>query len=462
MSNNNRYQKGHASILFAMIVPVLFGVFMLGTDGSRALQQKARLQDATEVAALAISAHADKNKVDKGIPANHGSSVNRTIAADFISAYFPDAGITGPDKLTNLKITSTGCSKDCSTSTQQYSQYQIQASFKFDTWFPGNSAIVGFGDKIEVAGLSTAKRYRSGSPIDVMFVSDFSGSMSEKWNGEKKYKQLISIIKTVSNKLEKANESSGSGQKSTVGIAPFDHFVYRKKKKGGDCQKVADGDVWNVEHTRFNGKAVDYAKMITNIETAIDNEVCPATKSKYSATFYSIALTNDIPPFNTSIDNFKDKSMTASYQGLIEGYKHLRQGLNSKRLLVILSDGRDVASNAPTGKLAEGKAPTTKYPSGRLVSGDPGEDGYDSYQTIGKTLIGSPHLLCDKIRTGLSKNGEEVQLYLIGFDYKAGDTNKALDDCVGAGNILYADDKEEIEKRLLSLISKEEEIGHLK
>ncbi|WP_038219215.1 hypothetical protein [Vibrio sp. N418] len=69
-------------------------------------------------------------------------------------------------------------------------------------------------------------------------------------------------------------------------------------------------------------------------------------------------------------------------------------------------------------------------------------------------------MLCEKVRNGLSKNGENVQLYLIGFDYRPGATNKALDECVGAGNILYANNKEEIKKTLLSLMA--EEIGHLK
>ncbi|WP_241910669.1 TadE/TadG family type IV pilus assembly protein, partial [Vibrio lentus] len=53
-------QSGHASVLFALLVPLLFGVFMLASDGARAIQSKARIEDASEVAALAVAARDDK------------------------------------------------------------------------------------------------------------------------------------------------------------------------------------------------------------------------------------------------------------------------------------------------------------------------------------------------------------------------------------------------------------------
>lgn len=40
-----KQQSGHAAILFVMCIPVLFGVFTLASDGARALQSKARLED---------------------------------------------------------------------------------------------------------------------------------------------------------------------------------------------------------------------------------------------------------------------------------------------------------------------------------------------------------------------------------------------------------------------------------
>lgn len=81
-------QEGHAAILFVMMVPVLFGVFVLGTDGARAMQDRARLDDALEAASLAIAAHNDSNKEPEPDPDSPeprigaGSDVNHKIATD--------------------------------------------------------------------------------------------------------------------------------------------------------------------------------------------------------------------------------------------------------------------------------------------------------------------------------------------------------------------------------------------
>ncbi len=61
MRHSRVKQSGHAAILFAICVPVLFGVFMLGSDGARALQTKARLEEAAEAAVLAVSAEDSSN-----------------------------------------------------------------------------------------------------------------------------------------------------------------------------------------------------------------------------------------------------------------------------------------------------------------------------------------------------------------------------------------------------------------
>lgn len=60
-------QRGQASILFALMVPGLFGVFALATDGARALQTSARLNDASEMAVLAIAGLNDDNLGSGGV-----------------------------------------------------------------------------------------------------------------------------------------------------------------------------------------------------------------------------------------------------------------------------------------------------------------------------------------------------------------------------------------------------------
>ncbi|MBE4019913.1 hypothetical protein HJ130_13195 [Vibrio parahaemolyticus] len=75
-------QSGHAAILFALFIPLLFGVFTLGTDGARAVQDKARLLEAVEVASLAV--------------AGQGSD-NADLAKNYLEYYFPSATINNND-----------------------------------------------------------------------------------------------------------------------------------------------------------------------------------------------------------------------------------------------------------------------------------------------------------------------------------------------------------------------------
>lgn len=455
-----RYQKGHASILFAMVIPVLFGVFMLGSDGARALQQKARLQDATEAAALAISAHADQNESEG--EGNLGSEVNRKIATDFISAYFPEEKINTAADLSNLKIIRKSCEQvpDCTPDGHRFFQYDIQVSLKYDAWFPGNDVIVGFGDEIEVAGASTARKYQSNS-IDVVLAADFSGSMGDPWRGgsQAKYKDLLDIIEDVAIELDNFNDLKIPDKINTIGIAPYSNYARRRATRS-DCNyqshTVING-IGSVEHLYFsNSQSIHYSKTITDFRT-IDYDYdsrCAVDKRRTNVeNFYSIPLTDKIidggngnASFSEQIKYFRPKGGTASYLGLIEAYKILKKGKNKKRLLVILSDGIDSDNGTPLGK--EGfKGPRTS------------NDWNNTYEKIGQRLVLN-YDLCEIIKRDLSNGDIDTTMYVIGFDYEQGTTNIALDKCVGQDNVLYAENKQEILNKILSLIA--EEIGHLK
>lgn len=414
MSNKRNYQKGHASILFVIIVPALFGVFMLGSDGARALQQKARVMDAAEVAALAVSAHADDNQ--------EGSTVNTAIVTDVMKAYFPSLK---DGDLQNINIVRKNCEQiaDCNADGHRFFQYQVSATVKYDSWFPGNDAIAGFGDEISVTGAGTSRKYQSDA-IDVMLVADFSGSMDDGWRGGKKrkYKDLIDIIEDVADELEKFNDLKIPDKINTMGIAPYSADVYRDLK-GNGCANSNYNKAGELSHLSKNWWGVNYGKTISNMYLPYDK--CEYDRRLSSHKFYSLALTKDFNQFKKDINKFRPVGGTASYEGIIDGFKLLRQGKNDNRLLIILSDGQDNSS----------------------------------YKQYSSTLINS-YKMCEKIRDELEKDDKEATMYLIGFDYTSGSTNIPLDNCVGKDNILYAQNKDQILNKILSLIA--EEIGHLK
>ncbi len=225
MRNLRKHQQGHAAILFAMMIPALFGIFALASDGARAIQTKARIEDASEVAALAISAHNDPAQPDDGTYTP--STRNRQIVVDYVNAYISDI-----DAVTDIKVAKRRCEliSDCVAGLYKgdarYLEHEIDVTTRQNSWFPGNEAIEGMGETFSTRGKSLASKYQS-EAVDVMFAADFSGSMLDTWSGSSnpKYIDLIEIIRNISVELQKFNDLPENRDKSTMGISAFSTFT---------------------------------------------------------------------------------------------------------------------------------------------------------------------------------------------------------------------------------------------
>nr|VVV05873.1 hypothetical protein AW0309160_03356 [Aliivibrio wodanis] len=428
-------QSGHAAILFAMIIPVLFGLFTIASDGARALQSKARIQDAAEVATLAISAHNADNTDSNG--AGSGSQVNRDIATDFIEQYMIDM-----TQVSDLKVIKKTCDqiKECKDGLvkgdSRFFQYQVEARTDHKSWFPGNEAIVGFGDSFTVAGAATARKYQS-EAVDVVFAADFSGSMKNSWAGgsNPKYLDLINVMNDVIDELEKFNELN-NGQVNKVSVIPF------------NTNTRSYTDYYNrtcfVDQLKYNGNNVNYNSTLSSI--FVDKSNCESQITS-SSIFDDILLTEDFSRVKTEINNFYPNDGTASYSGIIRGAQILNKGKNPRRILIVLSDGYDEPNYTPV----YGKPSYIYY-------------GEPSYKKIGEELIVA-HNLCGVISNELNNDKTddgrkiEAKMAVVGFDYPL-DQNIALKECVGVNNVYKAENKQDILDRILELIT--EEIGHLK
>lgn len=418
MNHSLSKQSGHAAILFAMIIPALFGLFTLASDGARALQTKARIQDAAEVATLAVSAHNADNTDSSG--ADSGSQINRDIATDFLEQYMVDM-----TEVSDLKIIKKNCDdiKECrdglNIGEARFFQYEVEAKTDHKSWFPGNEAIVGFGESFTVAGAATARKYQS-EAVDVVFAADFSGSMADGWNGgnKKKYKDLRDIIEEVTVELEKFNNLNNT-ELNTVGVSAFNFYTYSLVSAPGNSKKYC-----YVDQATRNRNGIDADQTVKNMFIVKTN--CAETSNKI---FTDISLTSDYAYLNSTIKGFKPDNGTASYQGIIRGAQLLSEGDNPRRLLIVLSDGDDWKEHA----------------------------GYS------QELVDAG--MCDDIKTKLNSeltpSGQRItaKMSVVGFDYDVND-NRALLDCAGEENVFKAQDKQDILDKILELIT--EEIGHLK
>ncbi|EGU29895.1 pilus assembly protein [Vibrio scophthalmi] len=416
-------QSGHAAILFTLLVPALFGLFSLATDGAKMLQDKARLQDGLEAASLAVAARNDDN-VDDG--SGQGSAVNQAIANAYIEQY-----MTNMDEVDSLSIQKLSCDQipDCvsglAVGEPRFFEYRVTATTAHTGFFSGN--LDSFDGTYDVSGQSNARKYQN-SAVDVVFVSDFSGSMGNGWSGgsQAKYLDLIDVIESVTDELQKFNDLVNADD-NTVAFVGFNNYVKLVNGDGAGTTCFVD----QLEY-RNNGNLA-YRKTVNRV--FIEKQGC-VNSGTYNAVIEDILPTASFTPFNTKIATFTPSGYTSSAQGLIRGAQLANLGTNPRRLIVILSDGNDVGSTNGV-----------------------------THKTISSTLYGGTYQMCDEIREHLdgltASNGDPVssRIAVIGFDYNVSG-NTGLQNCAGVENVFKAENKDEILNKILELIS--EEIGHLK
>ncbi|WP_404970259.1 pilus assembly protein TadG-related protein [Vibrio campbellii] len=427
-------QSGHVGMLFAMIIPILFGVFMLGSDGARALQTKARLEEAAEAAVLAVSAE---------------DSENHTLAQSYIEHYVYDV-----DGIENLKVQCLSCDEmpDCqaglSKGQARYFEYRVAGETRHESWFPGQGVMVGFGETFDVTGSSKARRYQ-GQPVDITFIVDFSGSMNENWSGGKKTKieDLKDIIEKVTDELDQYNVLNVE-HPHRVAITGFN----RRTINTGNNNKLIirdqritkyDEDGWDKDDTFYPQKTINNQFVVKGAAKRIPNE-------DDLAEFYDIFYTTDFNSFTRQVNSFKASGGTASLQGIIRAGQIVTQlAKNPKQLIIILSDGEDFNHYAgQTEELVDRGMCSNilNMINGGKVTADGASDSIEVINGVSQGMK--------------TPEGEQMSasMSVIGFDYEL-DANVGLRNCVGVDNVYKAENTDDILNQILSLIT--EEVGHL-
>lgn len=426
-------QSGHVGMLFAMIIPILFGVFMLGSDGARALQTKARLEEAAEAAVLAVSAE---------------DSENHTLAQNYIEHYVYDV-----EGIENLNVQRLSCEDmpDCqaglSKGQARYFEYRVAGQTRHESWFPGQGVIVGFGETFDVTGSSKARRYQ-GQPVDITFIVDFSGSMNENWSGGKKTKieDLKDIIEKVTDELEQYNALNPE-QTHRVAITGYN----RRTINTGNNNKLI------IRDQRITTKMGEYDKDdVVNFNKTIEQQFKVKGAAKRvpngddEAEFYDIFYTDKFDGFVKDVRGFKANGGTASLQGIIRAGQIVTQlAKRPKQLIIILSDGEDWNHYAEqTPKLVEKGMCTNilNMINGGKVTADNTSDSINVVNGVSQGMK--------------TPDGEQMtaSMSVIGFDYEL-DANVGLRNCVGVDNVYKAENTDDILNQILSLIT--EEVGHL-
>ncbi|ENP8343407.1 pilus assembly protein [Vibrio harveyi] len=218
-------QKGVAAVWMGLLLVPIMGFTFWAVEGTRYVQESSRLRDSAEAAAMAVT-----------IEDQPGAA--RALATKYVENYVRDI------KSTNLSAQRFYQAEDKDTGALEYIQYTVNARTTHDSWF-ASSFIPSFDKQQELAGRSLARKYPAylgDNNIDIVFVSDFSGSMNDKWGSSrsKKIDDLKTAIDQISNKIlckkihqdfvdgewkdvcdEPGEDTTGDKLLNRVGFVPF-------------------------------------------------------------------------------------------------------------------------------------------------------------------------------------------------------------------------------------------------
>ncbi|MTH45583.1 TadE/TadG family type IV pilus assembly protein [Intestinirhabdus alba] len=392
-------RRGAFAISFVMMSGFLLGMAAFGLEGSRYITERARLSDSMEQAALALTAE------DNG-----PSPRNEELSKAYFAAYMRHATAVATPTVKILH----GVSPDNKNLT--YVEYRVSDRTEQNSWF-SSGLFPGFGKEVTIGDNGAARKYRSN--MDVIFVTDFSGSMNESFGGSTKLAELKRIVLQLSDELFSYNIDN------KVGFVPFGWGG----KEGDSCDFpfasstvvppdiLAGGDYSNLEHyVDIAGTIAAIPNKVSDIQIPLEN-VNDSTCLKTSGS-HKVPLT-DSPAAINQIASMTANGGTLVSSGVLLGVPYLASGTASRKVMVIVSDGTD----------------------------DP------------ETIRLTPNLInagmCDKIREVITTKDSVGKISFIGINY-----NPTFDwkRCVGEKNFYLPQNIKELEDDLRRAVF--EEVGH--
>ncbi|MGF1726087.1 pilus assembly protein TadG-related protein [Photobacterium nomapromontoriensis] len=446
-------QQGVAVIWMVLLLVPIMGFGFWAVEGTRYIQEKSRLEDAAEAAALAVTME-DRSESSK------------KMAEAYMRAYVRDIDTV------KLDVIRTFQEANPDKNIPEVIQYSVDAQTVHQSWF-SSDVIPSFSKKQAIAGYSLAKKspeFLGNKNIDIVFVSDFSNSMNSGWDGdEDKIDVLKNAILSISNKILVKDAFDGK-VKNRVAFVPYNlrvqdkisnelicnsqlryndkfqkrselsyeevnwgYWSTRDEEELEDCKKKQskcpaknenerkkqhqeakriyhvfslDGDGCRDGYTECY-KYIDYNNTVLSLfknkidsfdfhyKTSGNNLYSSVMCSSKSNGFYSIPLSKDILEIN-QIEKMSANGNTGAYQGIIRGAQ-------------ILADGRQLSNSTQ----ADIDAYKSRLKMLLILS-----DGQE-YPNKGilSTLVNNN--MCDKIREEFSDS--EVPLYIgvIGIKFEA-------------------------------------------
>ncbi|QHM73471.1 TadE/TadG family type IV pilus assembly protein [Mixta intestinalis] len=398
-------RRGAFAISFAMLGSSLLALAAFGFEGSRYITERARLSDAMEQAALALTAE------DNG----EGAARNYTLSSDYFRAYMRhDKSVFKP-----TVIVKRGTSAN--NHNLSYVEYRVSGQTLQDSWF-SSKWFPSFDKEVKIGDNGAARKYRSN--MDVLFVTDFSDSMNGNFGGSTKLTELKRIV------LQLSKELFAYDMSNKVGFIPFGWGAKDDTNTNCVLPFIVNGTVpvnliaQNSGLTKLEAY-VDIGRTVASIpDTAELSQIhIPLARASEDA-----CLNNSSSwkvPLTSNYDDIKQiERMTADggtlvSTGVLMATPYLVEGTESRKVMIIVSDGTD--------------DPNTVQITPKLINAG----------------------MCDRIRELISTEESVGKITFIGINYAPTFDWKR---CVGEKNFYLPQNIKELEDDLRRAVF--EEVGH--
>ncbi|MGR5299067.1 TadE/TadG family type IV pilus assembly protein [Vibrio mediterranei] len=477
MMKSLRQQNGVAIIVVALTLIALSGAIQLAIESGRMLQEKNRLADATEAATLAVSI---ANRKDPLI-------INK-LARQYLEHYVPSLTFK------NISVKRDEGIDIIDENPHRYVKYEVKATGDLDKSIDVLNSKNHSHESYKIANNAMAKTYMLPTDMDLVFVADFSGSMTRYWHGKSQLAHLKQQINTISSELISPTATK-KGYMHRVGFVPFN--LRTKENISGSERCITQLEYhsipvslhnhnYNVSYTDINwekwGKldrntvnhcaygnsnscphflslqdAQKQAKAITRIldsntyhipdspnyidyQNTINHwQVNKTEKYWLHPQYFGTQLFQLCPgnfhtiPLSTTkpnIDSMSADGGTAVFQGLLRGAQ-------------ILVDGRPDGDN-PLPDANKNKKYNKRAQMLLILS-----DGDESYKTIFSHLVENG--LCTQIRRKFSTQDRPLYIGVIGINFHAS-SQSAFQKC--ADEIIDVTDSDKLLEKIREIIVK--------
>ena len=453
-------QKGVAGIIFVSILPILIITFSFSVGYTQRLLAHSKIEEAAEVASLALIASPGKdNKADQ----DYAQRIVDLYITDNIS-----------DIQINVSTTKCEYKDGCVQKANElspFADFTVVATSEHDSWISHDE--IGVEPKFKVSGDSITRKYLP-QPVDIYFILDTSQSMSNPWRGERNKTQMQVVKETIIKVVNELKDfKTGPDKKSRVALLTYNNY---NVKYDTSTRKL-----------KFYDYASDFSHTEASFQSIVDKMFDQSVDeiNVYHSNYYDqardIPITDKYQDFINILDSNKVMPVrgggTESWLGLIaaakEADKVKKEDRNPEQVFIFLSDGADTDVKFPDD-LHKNNDYKNRYDVVEKKYED--ADGYTQYEEVYDNFLKSlatEHNLCEQLKQRISSKenkfqsenaklaGEKtkVTMGVIGVNYVV-EKDDGFGDCVGEKNIYHARNGKDVYKYILNLIN--EETGRLK